>query len=181
MQFQRKWSNCPVNFPVLYCTSGVSLCLQSLHRAPGVWNLLGCEESHSTWLHRLWTAQLPRVPISLWWEMDPYCTVCPMQPYAAALSERLENFPDERTLPLVSIYSAWGGFPCGLAGKESTGNVGDLGSIPGLGRSPGEGKGHPFQYSGLENSMDFIVHGVAKSRTWLRDFHFTFTGYETLF
>ena len=56
------------------------------------------------------------------------------------------------------------GFPCGSAGKESACNVGDLGSIPGLGRSPGEGKGYPLQYSGLENSMDYIVHGVAK--TW---------------
>ena len=46
------------------------------------------------------------------------------------------------------------GLPCGSAGKESTCNVGDLGSIPGLGRSPGEGKGYPLQYSGLENSMD---------------------------
>ena len=46
------------------------------------------------------------------------------------------------------------GFPYGSAGKESTCNVGDLGSIPGLGRSPEEGKGYPLQYSGLENSMD---------------------------
>ena len=46
-------------------------------------------------------------------------------------------------------------FPCGSAGKEYAGNVGDLGLIPGLGRSPGEGKGHPLQYSGLENSMDY--------------------------
>ena len=52
------------------------------------------------------------------------------------------------------------GFPCGSAGKESACNVGDLGSILRLGRSPGEGKGYPFQYSGLENSMDCIVHGV---------------------
>ena len=51
-------------------------------------------------------------------------------------------------------------------GKESTYNVGDPGSIPGSGRSPGEGKGYPLQYSGLENSMDCIVHGVAKSWTW---------------
>ena len=57
------------------------------------------------------------------------------------------------------------GFPCGLAGKESACNAGDLGSIPGLGRSSGEGKGYPLQYSGLENSMDCIVHGVAKSQT----------------
>ena len=51
--------------------------------------------------------------------------------------------------------------------------MGDLGSIPGLRRSPGEGKGYSLQYSGLENSMDCIVHGVAKSRTQLSDFHFT--------
>ena len=64
------------------------------------------------------------------------------------------------------------GFPCGSAGKESPGNVGDLGSIPGLGRYPGEGKGYPFQYSGLEKSMDYIAHGVAKSQTGLSDIHF---------
>ena len=63
-------------------------------------------------------------------------------------------------------------FPCGSAGKESACNVGDLGLIPGLGRSPGEGKGYPLQCSGLENSMDCIVHGVAKSRTRLSSFHF---------
>ena len=57
------------------------------------------------------------------------------------------------------------GFPYGSAGKESTCNVGDLGSIPGLGRSPGEGKGYPLQYSGLENSMDCIVYGIAESDT----------------
>ena len=57
------------------------------------------------------------------------------------------------------------GFPGGSAGKESACNAGDLGSIPGVGRSPGEGKGYPFQYSGLENSMDHVVHGVAKSQT----------------
>ena len=55
--------------------------------------------------------------------------------------------------------------PCGSAGKESACNAGDLGLIPGLGRSPGEGKGYPLQYSGLENSLDCMVHGVTKSRT----------------
>ena len=60
----------------------------------------------------------------------------------------------------------------GSAGKESTCNAADLGSIPGLGRSPGEGKGYPLQYSGLENPMDCIVHGVAKSWTRLSAFHF---------
>ena len=59
------------------------------------------------------------------------------------------------------------GFPCDSAGKESDCNVEDLGSIPGLGRSPGEGKGYSLQYSGLENSMDCIVHGVTKSQTQL--------------
>ena len=63
------------------------------------------------------------------------------------------------------------GFPCGSAGKESACNVGDPGSIPELGRSSGKGKGYPLQYSGLENSMDCIVHGVAKSQTRLSDFH----------
>ena len=57
------------------------------------------------------------------------------------------------------------GFPGVSAGKESTCNAGDLGSIPELGRSPGEGKGYPLQYSGLENSVDCIVHGIAKNQT----------------
>ena len=48
----------------------------------------------------------------------------------------------------------WGGFPCGSAGKESSCNAGDLGLIPGLGGSPGEGNGYPLQYSCLENSME---------------------------
>ena len=53
--------------------------------------------------------------------------------------------------------------PCGSAGKESACNAGDLGLIPGLGRSPGERKGYLLQYSGLENSMDRIVQGITKS------------------
>ena len=65
------------------------------------------------------------------------------------------------------------GFPGGSTGKESACNIGDMGSIPGLGRSLGEGKDYPLQYSGLENSMDCIVHGVAKNQTRLRDSHFT--------
>ena len=65
------------------------------------------------------------------------------------------------------------GFPGGSAGEESACNAGDLGSIPGLGRSSGKGKGCPLQYFGLENSMDCIDHGVRKSQTQLSDFHFT--------
>ena len=70
-------------------------------------------------------------------------------------------------------------FPPGSGGKESTCNEGDLGLIPGLERSPGEGNSYPFQYSGLENSMDCIVHFLAKSRTRLSDsqFHFPFKYY----
>ena len=63
------------------------------------------------------------------------------------------------------------GFPCGSAGKEFAFNVGDLGLFPGLGRSPGEGKGHSLQYSGLENSMDCMVHGVAKCQAQLSTEH----------
>ena len=62
----------------------------------------------------------------------------------------------------IQIYM---GFPCGSAGKESAYDEGNLGSVPGLGRSPVEGKGSPFQDSGLENSIDCIGHGVAKSQT----------------
>ena len=68
------------------------------------------------------------------------------------------------------------GFPCGSAGKESTCNAGDLGLIPGLGRSPGEGKDCPLQCSGLENSIDWIDNGVAKNWTWLSNFHFLLPG-----
>ena len=64
-----------------------------------------------------------------------------------------------------SVCVGGGGFFCGSAGKESTCNAGDLGSVPGLGRSPGEGKGYPLQDSGLENSMDYTW--VAKSWTRL--------------
>ena len=78
-------------------------------------------------------------------------------------------------------HSLWfsRGFPGGSDGKESSCNAGDLGSIPGSGRSPGEGNGYPLQYSCLENSMYMgaqwaIVHGVAKSQTQLSNWHFHF-------
>ena len=69
------------------------------------------------------------------------------------------------------------GLPWGSAGEESACSVGDLGSIPGLGRSPGEGNGYRLWYFGLENPMDrgawwATVHGVAKSQTGLSDFHY---------
>ena len=71
------------------------------------------------------------------------------------------------------LQYSWASLVSQLAGKVSTCNAGDLGSIPRLGISPGEGNSYPLQYSGLENSMDCIVHGVTKSWTWLGDFHFS--------
>ena len=65
-----------------------------------------------------------------------------------------------------------GGFLGKLADKEFACNVGILGLIPGLGRSPGEGNSYPVQYSGLENSMECIAHGLTKSQTRLRNFCF---------
>ena len=77
---------------------------------------------------------------------------------------------------IVSVYvhsSCFSrGFPGGSDGKESACNAGALGSIPGLGRSPGEGHGYPLQYSGLENFIDYTVHGDAKSQTQLSNLHF---------
>ena len=87
---------------------------------------------------------------------------------------------------MLSLYSPLGdsgfrvlhifkvGFPDSSVGKESACNAGDPGLIPGLERPPGEGKDHPLQCSGLENSMDCLVHGVAESQTRLSDDHFHF-------
>ena len=78
----------------------------------------------------------------------------------------------------LDLYLHWLGFPGGSDGKASVCNTGDPSSIPGLGRSPGEGNGNPLQYSCLENPMDggawwATVHGVAKSWTQLSNFTFT--------
>ena len=80
---------------------------------------------------------------------------------------------------LLVIYFTCMGFPGGSDNKESACNAGNLDLIPGLGISPGEQKGYPLQYSGLENFMDCIVHGVAKSRTRLSDLHFHQNGLFT--
>ena len=69
-------------------------------------------------------------------------------------------------------------FPDSSVGKESACNAGDPGSIPRVGRSAGEGIGYPLQYSGLENSMDFIAQVGRKRQTVLSDFHFTSEQYE---
>ena len=83
----------------------------------------------------------------------------------------LDILPETSGLDMIKTEGLLG-FPGGSTGKESACSAGDLGSVPGLGRSPGEGKGYPLQYSGLENSRDYIVHGVTKSRTRLSNFHF---------
>ena len=87
----------------------------------------------------------------------------------------IEESEESRILSLISHQiSATGDFPGGSDGRGSAHNGGDLGLIPGLGRSPGGGHGNPLQYSCLENPMDrgawqATVHGVAKSLTWLSD------------
>ena len=100
------------------------------------------------------------------------------------------GIPDHLTCLLRNLHAAQeatvrtghgtmdGSFPCGSAGKESACNAGDPGPIPGLGRYPGEGNSYLLQYSGLENSMDCMVHGVAKSRTRLSNFHFHFSLFQ---
>ena len=77
-----------------------------------------------------------------------------------------QNFISRKKVGTIPLWLVPSGFPCASAGKESTCNVGDLGSIPELGRSPGEGKGYPLLYTGLE--MDCMVHGVAQSQTQLK-------------
>ena len=78
------------------------------------------------------------------------------------LRGRREPFGKGLELEVLVQTQDFMGFPCGSAGKESAHNAGDLGLIPGLGGSPGEGKGYPLQYSGLENSVDRIVHQLQR-------------------
>ena len=99
------------------------------------------------------------------------------------------SFPLVTALSFEKRQASLGGFPCGSDGKESASCVGDPGSIPGWGRSPGGGHGNPLLYSCLENPMDreawlATVHGVAWSQIWLSDYHYTqasLTHYFSLF
>ena len=84
------------------------------------------------------------------------------------ISESMYNKQEDPKI-YIGLHSGTLGFSGSLTGKESAYNAGDLGLIPGLGRSPGEGKGYPLQYSSSENSMDCVVHGVSKSRIRLSD------------
>ena len=124
------------------------------------------------------------------WSAKLLCPSSSILEWVAISSSRGTSWPRDRThISCVScigkrilyLLSNWGhtyymlGFPHSLAGKESTCNVGDLGPIPGLQRSPEEGNRYPLQYPGLVNFMDCIVHGVAKSQTRLSDFHFHYS------
>ena len=92
---------------------------------------------------------------------------------ASRVAQLVKNLPEMQEIRFNSWDKKfpWSreGFRGDSVSKESTCNVGDLGSTPGLGRSPGKGKNYPLQYSGLENSMDCVVHSVAKSWTRLSD------------
>ena len=129
---------------------------------------------------------------SRFWGLCPSCS-CPRFLWSLLRGPLAENPPlppvhSENPIPgsasphllgLGFFFLALLGFPSGSDGKESTCNAGDLGSVPELGRYPGEGNGNPLQYSCLENSMDggawwAAVHGVAKSWTRLSNFTFTF-------
>ena len=92
-------------------------------------------------------------------------------PDSSVRKESACNARDPSSIPGLGRYTGEGiGYPFQYSWVSAC-NVGDLGWIPGLGRSPGEGKGYPLQLSGLENSMNCIVHGVPKSWIRLSDFH----------
>ena len=124
----------------------------------------------------------------LWLRQLPWCgdrTPASVPPPAEGRSSPTNTliFPPSSSYRVLcgSIYSL--AFPGGSDGKVSAYNVGDLGSIPESGRSPGEGNGSPLQYSCLENSIDggawlATVHGVAKNWTRLSDFTVTITIYS---
>ena len=165
--------NCPDNFCIVWpgktgtveattyregeewCIFGseVSICLQC--RRPGF----------DPWVRKIpWRRKWQSTPVFLSGESHGGRSLVGYSPGGCKESDTTERL--HFTITLCQ------GFPGGSAGKESTCNVGGLGSTPGLGTSLGQGKGYPLQYSDPENSMDGIVHGLTKSRTQLSDFHF---------
>ena len=135
----------------------------------------GPQQCAGGWI--LWGKVLAHSPYPAWHQVSEYCQ---LSQKTCCLGGGYLNCGVSKFSQSSSLCQVYGSepsqrsFPCGSAGKESACNAGDLGSIPRLGRSPGEGKDYLPQYSGLENSMNRIVHGVAKSLTQVNDFHFHF-------
>ena len=128
---------------------------------------------------KVWRGSPSIMPLLLFWAMQSTCLLERVSWYTPK-PRNFFHLPSVMNFLILSSDISLG-FPCGSAGKESACNTGDLGLIPGLERSPGEGKACPLQYSGLENSMDCIVHGVAKSQTCLSNFHFSSVSLGHLF
>ena len=143
---------CPWDFPVKNTGVGFYFLLQGIFPTQG-WN------SHM--LH--WQAD--SLPLSH--QGSPPATGYFQTYLGIRFMWRLKKCPKLSSSLQLNWIKTFEGFPCGSACKESTCNAGDLGLIPGLGRSPGEGKGFPLQCSGLENPMDCIVHGVTKRHNWV--------------
>ena len=124
---------------------------------------------------------LPYEPPRKPWISNLYWIIRMMMVRASLIAQLVENPPAMQETQFNSWVRkiSWGrdrlptpvflGFPCGSAGKEFGCNVC---SVPGLGRFSGEGKGYLIQYSSLENSMGYVVHGVTKNQTGLSNFHF---------
>ena len=140
-----------------------------------MWQCIGriqCHAGRALWWHHCYLPPLHCHPLLGWGEGLGRCCLWVVTPLTffffqcvhndlswTACSVALLSAVDTCLLSISHFYRSILGFPCGSAGKESACNAG---SIRGLGRSPGEGKGYPLQYSGLENSVDWIVHGVCK-------------------
>jgi len=118
-----------------------------------------------------WTADY-QAPPSIGFSRQEYWSGLPCPPPELSILQMVLYICPSQS-PNLSMLALILGFPGGLAGKESAYNARDSGSTSGLGRFHGEGKGYALQYSGLENLMDCIVHGVAKSRRRLSGFHST--------
>ena len=119
-------------------------------------------QHHSSKASVLWCSTFFMVQLSLGYTTTQKTIALTIQTFVGKVTSLLFNMLSRLVI----------GFPDNSVGKESACNEGDPGSVSGLGRSSGERKGYSLQYSGLENSMDCIGHGVTKSRTQLRDLHF---------
>ena len=106
-----------------------------------------------------WGEVLAHSPYPAWHQVSGYCQLSQKTCCLGGGYLNCGVFRFSQSSSLCQVYGSepsQSSFACGSAGKESSCNARDLGSIPRLGRSPGEGKGYPLQYSGLENSMDYM-------------------------